>query len=91
MADQNFRKELEGVLNRYSMENGANVPDFILADYLINCLIAFDSGVNARERWHGRVPGWREEMHQADPGLSNPPPSETIGLSAPLDAPRPPD
>ena len=30
------------LLNRYSMENGSNTPDFMLADYLIDCLRALD-------------------------------------------------
>lgn len=61
-----FRKELETVINRYSQENGSNTPDFILADYLTNCLLAFDSAVNARERWYGRKPGWRKEIPPAE-------------------------
>lgn len=52
-----FRKELETIINRHSMENGANTPDFILADYLCGCLMAFDTAVNARERWYSREGG----------------------------------
>ncbi len=58
----NFRKELEAAINRCSQENGSNTPDFILADYLANCLLAFDSAVNAREKWHSRPVGWRGEL-----------------------------
>lgn len=50
-----FRKELEAVINRHSMENGSNSPDFILAQYLADCLIAFDKAVMHREAWHGRT------------------------------------
>lgn len=49
-----FRKELEGLLNCHSMENGCNTPDFILAEYLTNCLRAFDAAVERREQWYGR-------------------------------------
>lgn len=52
----NFRKELEAVINRYSMENGSDTPDFILAEYFIDCLGAFDKATNRRERWYGRGP-----------------------------------
>lgn len=67
-----FRKELEQVINRYSQENGCNSPDFILADYLCNCLLAFDNAVNARERWHGRSAGWRGPMQPTEMEWSMP-------------------
>lgn len=55
-----FRKELECVLNKHSMENGSDTPDFILAIYLVNCLKAFDVAVKQRGTWytgaHGPVP-----------------------------------
>lgn len=46
---KSFRKALEELINEYSKENGSNTPDFILADYLIDCLDAFDNAVNRRE------------------------------------------
>jgi hypothetical protein len=49
-----FRKELQELINRNSKENGSNTPDYILAEYLENCLAAFDRAVNLREIWHGR-------------------------------------
>ncbi len=49
-----FKKELESVINRHSMENFSNTPDFILADYLMDCLDAFCKTANTRERWYGR-------------------------------------
>jgi hypothetical protein len=49
-----FRRELEHLINCQGMENGSNTPDFILADYLMSCLQAFDAAVERRERWHGR-------------------------------------
>lgn len=36
------------------MENGSNTPDFILAQYLVNCLLSFNSAVQCREKWYGR-------------------------------------
>ena len=56
MGDQ-FRKELEGLINRYSMENGSDTPDFILAGYMAGCLDAFDTAMTAREMWYGRKVG----------------------------------
>lgn len=49
-----FRKDLQDVINRHSMENGSNTPDYLLAEYLIMCLAAFNAGVNMRDQWHGR-------------------------------------
>ncbi len=47
-------KEIEQVINRYSTENRSNTPDFILANYLIASLAAFDQATNRREEWYGR-------------------------------------
>lgn len=56
MSNESFRKELEALINRHSMENGSNTPDFMLADYLDSCLETFDRILRAREKWHGRKP-----------------------------------
>lgn len=56
MSAMEFRRELEKLINRESMENGSNTPDFILATYLKRCLDTFDFAVNAREHWFGRLP-----------------------------------
>lgn len=51
-----FERELTTLLNRYSKENGSNTPDFVLAQYIGNCLIAFNSAVNLRDNWYGIAP-----------------------------------
>ena len=51
---ENFRKELEILINKNSLENGSDTPDFILADYLTMCLETFDKTLQAREQWYGR-------------------------------------
>lgn len=56
MSGVGFRKELESLINKYSMENGSNTPDFVLADYLMGCLVVFDKAVIARGRWYGSTP-----------------------------------
>lgn len=50
---EGLRAEIVRAINRVSAENGSNTPDFILADYLVSCLAAFDRAVQARERWYG--------------------------------------
>lgn len=49
-----LRGLIEKAINSVSAENGSNTPDFILAEYLTNCLVAFDKATNAREKWYGR-------------------------------------
>jgi len=46
--ESKFRKELEVAINRCSMENGSNTPDFILAEFLESCLKAFDVALTRR-------------------------------------------
>jgi len=47
-----FREELTGILNRKCRENISNTPDFILADFLIDCINTFDNAVKRRDRWY---------------------------------------
>lgn len=53
-AKTGLRIEIENAVNRHSAENGSNTPDFILAQFLMGSLRAFDAAVNARETWYGR-------------------------------------
>lgn len=48
-----FRKDLEHIINCHSKENGSNTPDFILANFLLSCLHAFDHATNWRSEWYG--------------------------------------
>lgn len=52
-----FEKELEALINKHSMENASNTPDWVLAQYLNGCLEAFNLAVQLRENWYGRDPG----------------------------------
>lgn len=49
-----FEREISAVINRFSKENGSNTPDFILAEYLNECLKAFNTASRAREKWYGK-------------------------------------
>ena len=46
-----FKKELESLINKYSLENESDTPDFILADYLIRCLEAFNISHKSVDKW----------------------------------------
>ena len=52
-----FRKAVETLINVYSNENGSDTPDFILAQYMIDCLKAYDRALKTREKWYGRTVG----------------------------------
>lgn len=47
-----FRSQLTHIINCASKENGSNTPDFILAEYLEDCLAAFDKAVSCRTKWY---------------------------------------
>jgi len=49
-----LERKLAYALNCHSAENASNTPDFILAQYLLGCLAAWNAAVNERERWYGR-------------------------------------
>lgn len=50
-----FITELGELLNRRSMENGSDTPNFILAQYLTDCLQAWNRATKRREDWYGRT------------------------------------
>ena len=49
--EKKFIKEIESLINKYSIENGSDTPDFLLAQYLGDCLIAYQKVVTARDKW----------------------------------------
>jgi len=51
-----FEKKLAALINECSMENGSNTPDFLLAKYLVGCLVNYNAAIMARESWYGRTP-----------------------------------
>jgi len=53
MNTSQLRTDIEMAINRNSAENGSDTPDFILAEYLMTCLEAFDKTLNARSAWYG--------------------------------------
>jgi len=52
--EDTFSSELEVLINKYSMENGSDTPDFILKEYVLRCLENFDLTLRQREQWFGR-------------------------------------
>lgn len=53
MNSSTFHKDLEILINKHSLENESDTPDFILASYLMDCLKAFDLATQQRDQWRG--------------------------------------
>lgn len=47
-----FVEELETLINKYSLENDSDTPDFLLAEYLRDCLDAYETLIQARDKWY---------------------------------------
>lgn len=59
---EQFYKDLIVLINKYSMENQSDTPDYILADYVMNSLMAFTAATLKRDNWWGFKP-W-EDVHR---------------------------
>jgi len=66
--DSAFLKEVVEVINRHSMENTSNTPDFMLAEYLLGCLTVYENTVRSRDDWWGNHPKkTTEDIHVEKP------------------------
>lgn len=63
-----FQEEVGALINKYSLENASNTPDFVLAAYLSACMVNFNTYVGMRDAWYGNNiathndPNWRLEQ-----------------------------
>lgn len=57
-----FVQELEHLINKHSQESASGTPEFILAEYMMSCLDAFNKAVQDREKWYGRRTNARFEI-----------------------------
>jgi hypothetical protein len=69
---------IQHAINCASAENGSDTPDFILAEYLIDCLAAYDRALVAREKWYGRECGGLKRPIPVD----GPPPPDSENVQA---------
>lgn len=51
-----FKKELTSLLNRHGWDIACETPDYILADYVENCLKNLCGTINKDIAWHS---GWK--------------------------------
>jgi len=49
-----FEKELTHLINRHSIEDVADVPDFVLAGMICRMIEAMGTSINKTLDWHGR-------------------------------------
>lgn len=47
-----LKLDIEEAINKHSAESGSDTPDFILAEYLVDCLAAFDKAMKRRSSWY---------------------------------------
>jgi len=60
-----FEKDLEVLINKHSMENESDTPDYILAEYMYSCLRAYQTAVKQRDKWF-QVDMWTDDKRSAD-------------------------
>ena len=54
--DAEFERELTGILNKHSQESVSDTSDFILAQFLLGCLAAWNAAVQQRDLSRYRLP-----------------------------------
>ena len=47
-----LESEIKGAINRACRENVSGTPDFILAEYLIDCLTAYEKALARTAKWY---------------------------------------
>lgn len=64
-----LEKKLSDLINCECRENDSNTPDFILSEFMIACLEAFELTNNKREVWYGVeldiLNNWKELIETA--------------------------
>ena len=50
---EKFKKELEQLINRHSIENEVDMPDYLLAELLCNLIKTIGISSKANLDWHG--------------------------------------
>ena len=55
-----FEQDLAALINRYSLENGSNTPDCVIARYLVSCLKNLNMTMKLRSMWYeNQQPPWK--------------------------------
>ena len=51
-SEPTLLQDIESVINKHSREARSGTPDFILAEYLTDCLSAYEKATNQKDIWH---------------------------------------
>jgi hypothetical protein len=62
-----FELEMASLVNRYSVENASDTPDYILARYIAQCLDAYGEAVRARDCHMGNPMGRQRNTGEVEP------------------------
>lgn len=61
---EEFERELISLINRHSLENMCDMPDFVLAKYLVMCLETLTETVRKNEQWNDENVRKNERMRR---------------------------
>lgn len=53
MVPDKFREELTQLINKHSVEQCGDVPEYILAQHLCDCIEALHATLDRRDKWFG--------------------------------------
>ena len=53
---RNLKRELAGLLNEHSAENASDTPDYLLAEFMLDSLNAYERATQKRDAWYGMNP-----------------------------------
>lgn len=54
-----FRHDLTKLVNKYGLEDVANIPDYVIAAYLTNCFVALNKSLIDRDNFFN-MDVWRD-------------------------------
>jgi len=60
-----FEHDLAGLINKYSLENETNIPDFIMANYLVRCMEALRYTVVKTHNLYEGTDGWKNPIRNS--------------------------
>ena len=66
MGELKFKRELKKLINQHSRENESDTPDFILAQYMLSCLEAYEKAIKLRDEWFDYEPWTKEETEEEE-------------------------
>src|SRR6185312_8291231 len=69
---ETVHEALRAVVNRFSIENHSNTPDFILARFLQDALDVFASAVRKRSEWYGGRDSIGWQCPNCKPSIASP-------------------